>query len=64
MPIRLAQVRLTQQDSYVPTRLRKSPCRSAPPLGRHEPPDTLQMTGAGRLIREKMLKLQLSPRVM
>jgi len=26
MPIRLAQARLIQQDSYVPTHLRKSPC--------------------------------------
>jgi len=32
MPIRLAQARLIRQDSYVPTHLSKSPCRSAPPL--------------------------------
>jgi hypothetical protein len=35
--------------------------RAFKPFG---PPDTLQMAGAGRLIREKRLKLQQSPRVI
>ena len=34
MPIRLAQACLIPRDSHVPALLPKSPCRSAPPLGR------------------------------
>lgn len=64
MPIRLAQARLIQQDSYVPTHLRKSSCRPAPLLGRHEPPDTLQMAGSDRAHQGKMLNVQPSPRVI
>ena len=37
MPIRLAQARLIPQDSYVRTRLRKTPCRAEPLIGRHGP---------------------------
>jgi hypothetical protein len=64
MPIRLAQARLIPRDSYMPTHLRKSPCRSVPPLRQNETPDTLHMAGADSFIRKKMLKLQLSPRVI
>ncbi len=64
MPIRLAQALLIPQDSYLPTRLRKSPRGAAPPIGPHGPPNTRQMAGAGRLFREEMLKLHLNPRVV
>ncbi len=59
MPIRLAQARLIPQDSRDPRPDHRTGIRT--PLG---PPDTLQMAGAGRLIREKMLKLQQNPRVI
>lgn len=60
MPIRLAQARLIPQNSRDHRPDHRTGIRT--PLG---PPDTLQMAGAGRpLIREKMLKLQQSTRVI
>jgi hypothetical protein len=53
MPIRLAQARLIPQDSRDHRPGHRTGIRT--PLG---PPDMLQMVGAGRLIREKMLKSQ------
>jgi hypothetical protein len=60
MPIRLAQARLVPLDSYVPLRI-SAFIRAFEPFGR---PDTLQMAGAGGLIREEMLKLQHSPGII
>ena len=59
MPIRLAQVHLIPQDSKDCRSNHRAGIRT--PLG---PPDTPEMAGVGRLIGEKMLKLQQSPRVI
>ena len=64
MPIRLAQVHLIPRNSYMPKTPRITYLTTGWACEPFGPPDTLQMAGAGRLIREKMLKLQQNPRVM
>lgn len=58
MPIRLAQVRLIPQDSYTPTHLRKGVPAQASSYnpGGTSHRSALQMAGAGRLIRKKILE--------